>query len=87
LIRSLNLIKSNPSYPEKHPGSIVEKMNVTLLSKTGKCISKHLTSKEKTFWNMIITTNPLIPLVPKTDYGFVRKSSQYCDLVEVSGTF
>jgi len=79
--------KIKPLLPRKISWVYSRKDECDFIIKTDKCISKHLTSKKKTFWNVIITTNPLIPLVPKTDYGFVRKSSQHCNLVKVLGTF
>jgi len=48
-IRNRNIIRQTLFYPANHHESSIEENNVTLLSKSGRCISKHLTTRENTF--------------------------------------
>ena len=71
LTKSWNVTGSTPLYPIEYYGSLVKKKkNVTLLSKSGRCISKHLTSRENTFLTQIIMIiNIFILYIPKIVLG------------------
>ena len=70
LTKSWNITRSTPFYLIEYYESSVKKKNVTLLSRSGRCISKHPTSRKNTFsTQMIMIINIFILHIPKIVLG------------------